>query len=90
MDCRRCGKELPVGQRKTCPHCGIYLDTIITPRSSGPKVKGPARRATIMTYLSVGLVVIIVCVLIPFLRSVTKKNMVVTIEKSFTELNGRN
>ena len=89
MECRRCGRELPVGQGKTCPFCGIYLDTIITPRGPAGKSKRTGNRATLMTFLSVGLVVAVVAIVIPFMRGVNKENMLASMEEAFEELNGR-
>ena len=89
MECRRCGKELPVGQGKTCPHCGIYLDTIITPRGPAQKTKRSGNRSMIMSFLSVGLVVAVVAVVIPFMRGVNKGNMLASMEETFEALNGK-
>jgi hypothetical protein len=89
MECKRCGKELPVGQRKTCPFCGIYLETIVKPRGPRPKTRPPGRRATIMSLLSVGFVVAAIFILVPFMRSVHKNHMLLHIEETFLELNGR-
>jgi ribosomal protein L37E len=88
MDCKRCGKELPVGQRTSCPHCGIYLHTHITPRGVPGKTKRKNNRALVMSFLSVGLVVAVVCVFIPFMRSSTKNNMLEKIDAMFLEMNG--
>jgi ribosomal protein L37E len=88
MKCRRCGKELPVGQRTTCPHCGIYLNTIITPRGNAPKTKRKGNRALIMSFLSVGLVVAVVCIFVPFMRGITKNDMLTNIEDMFDTWNG--
>ncbi|MDR0324790.1 MAG: hypothetical protein LBI19_01675 [Oscillospiraceae bacterium] len=89
MKCRRCGRELPIGQRKTCPFCGIYLETIITPRDPTQKLKKPRRRASLMTFISIGLVLIVVSVVIPVLRNVNEGNMRVSIEATYAELEGR-
>jgi hypothetical protein len=89
MECRRCGRELPVGQRKTCPYCGIYLETIVTPRGARPKGRRPTSRATLMTFLSVGFVFVAVFILVPFMRSVNKQHMLLNLEETFLELDGR-
>jgi ribosomal protein L37E len=90
VQCKRCGRELPVGQRKTCPFCGIHLDTYITPRD--PNAKPPRKkssRSTIMSLLSVAFVVIIVSVVIPILRNVNKRAMLAKLDTEYTEMNGR-
>ena len=86
MDCRRCGKELPVGKIKTCPHCGIYLETFITPRGPAPKTRRTGSRALIMSFVSITLAVIVMMIVIPFLRNMNKSNALENIEASYIDL----
>jgi len=89
MNCKRCGKELPVGQTKICPHCGIYLEAIIKPRGSADTSKKPMSRATVMSFLSIALVIGMCLVLIPVLRGMNKTKALENIEEMFQEWNGR-
>lgn len=87
MQCRRCGKELPIGSRKTCPFCGITLDTYITPRDHTAKPpRKPGKRATKLSFLSVAFVVAIIFIVIPVLRNINKKDLLNKIEAYYLEL----
>jgi hypothetical protein len=86
MQCRRCGKELPTGQKKTCPHCGIYLETIITPRNPASKTKRTGSKALLMSLLSVGLLVAVMSFIIPFFNNMHKTDAIAKLEEAYAEL----
>jgi hypothetical protein len=88
MKCRRCGKELPAWQKKTCPFCGIYLNTIITPRDPSPKARRPKNRALLLSFISVSLILIVVTVIVPLLRGMHKADAIASMEEAFAELHG--
>lgn len=86
MECRRCGKELPEGHTNICPHCGIRLDTYITPREREKKTKRKLSRNMIITMLSVAFVVIVVTVIIPFLRNLNMDKSMKNLEATYRRL----
>ncbi len=87
MQCRRCGKNLPMGHGNTCPFCGIRLDTYITPRNTSVKPRKPAsRRNSLMSMLSVAFVVILVVIIVPVLQNNTKVKSETEIATLYAEL----
>jgi hypothetical protein len=80
---------MPIGQRSTCPFCGIYLETFITPRGKGEaKVRRPYSKATLMSFLSIALAVVFMCILIPVMTRANRISAMTAIEESFQELYG--
>ena len=73
MQCRRCHKDLPEGSGLSCPFCGIRQDTYIIPHgNAGRQKRKKSNKGALLSMVSVGLVVAIVCVLIPMLREHNK------------------
>ncbi len=87
MQCRRCGKELPIGHRNTCPFCGIRLDTHITPRDTTVRPRRMVnRRNSLMSMFSVVFVVALVLIVVPILQRNTKTISETEIESLYKEL----
>lgn len=87
MQCKRCGKELPIGHRNTCPYCGIRLDTYITPRDTSVKPRGIVnRRNSLMSMISIAFVVFLVVIVVPILQNNTKNSSEAEIIKLYYEL----
>ncbi len=87
MNCRRCGRELPEGDEKACPYCGIRQDTYIVPRTQSKYTRPKMKRGTMLSVVSVALVVFIVAVLVPVLRNLNRGILMEKIEQAYADQN---